>query len=55
MYVLRTGLRGRAVLHENPITRWRGRINTVRLAGSLAVVLADAIAELHLFDSEQWS
>lgn len=55
MYVLRTDLRGRAVLHENPITRWSGRINTVRFAASLAVVLADATAELHVFDGEERS
>jgi len=55
MYVLRTDLRGRTVLHKNPITLWRDRINTVRSAASLAVVLADATAELHLFSGEEWS
>lgn len=55
MYVLQTDLRGRTVLHENPITLWRGRINTVRFAASLAVVIADAIAELHNFGGEGWS
>jgi hypothetical protein len=46
MYVLDMDLRGRTVIHENPITRWRGRGNTVRFAASLVAVLADATAEL---------
>lgn len=46
LYVLDRDTRGHAVIHENPVTRWYGRISTVRLVTSLAMVLADATYEL---------
>lgn len=47
LYVLDKDLEGRMILRENPATRWRGRVTSVRIVKTLAHVLADAIAELH--------
>jgi hypothetical protein len=58
LYVLDKDLKGRTILLENPATRWRGRMTSVRLAKTLAHVLADAISELHQAgdsDGRPWS
>lgn len=47
LYRLDKDLEGRMILRENPATRWRGRVTSVRIAKTLAHVLADAIVELH--------